>query len=187
MSGFSGYTRTQTEVPYFSDVTVLPPQRKDSQTNVRRLFVDNRDRPNYPTSSPFSFRMNLENVGISPYENVTSVELKAIAFPKVDGERYVIVSIDELNDNMLDATNTAAQNAFAVVYFDSDVLAAGAVKPLKGVDFYQKQLFFRPPLARLNTLTIKFLDHSGALITSSATGGQTQVSMLFEITTKINR
>lgn len=192
MSRFATYTRADTEVPYFSNVTTL--QNKGAQkTTVHRLFVDSRDRYGYPAGSHYDFKVYLGNdpersAGISGYENVTSVELKALAFPKVNNESYVILSVDELNDNMLESTCPAAHNAFAVVYFDSSAMSASQVKPQKGTDFYQKQLAFNPPLAKLNSLSIKFLKHDGNVVVAADTAGtETGVSLMFEITTKTNR
>lgn len=184
------YKRDPSDVPYFSSgVTIPAPNSRAQQAVTHRLFVDNRDRHGYPATSPFDFQLYLgndprANAGVQGYENVTTVELKAVALPKVADERYVIMSVDELNDNMLESTTPAAQNAFAIVYFDSDSLAAGVVKPLKGTDFYQKQLVFKPPLARLNRLSIRFLKHDGSVITAADTGGENHVSILFEVTTR---
>lgn len=189
------------DVPYFSSgVTMLPGLQKPRtsarevpvQTSVRRLLVDARDRWDAANTSPFDFKVFFGNdparsVGIAGYENVSSVELKAVAFPKVANERYVIMSVDELNDNMLEATSGAAHDAFAVVYFDGDGLATGAVKPLKGADFYLKQLAFAPSLSRLNSLSIKFLKHDGNVVTTADTANETHVSLLFEVTSKVPR
>lgn len=198
MSTFASYTRAPESMPYFSfapmapststSVSATPP---DSQVTVKRLFIDNRDRDtNF--GSPFDFKIVFGNdpdrsVGIAGYRNIVSAELKAIAFPKVANERYVIVSIEELKDNMLDSSTSAAQDAFAIVYFDSDTLATGAVKPLKGVDFYQKSIVFKSPLAKLDSLTIKFLKHDGSVVTLADTNNVSHVSLLFEITAKANR
>lgn len=201
---FSAYTRTQADAPYFSSgVTLLPGQSKAtpgptslpdgaSLTVTKRLFIDSRDRYGYPTSAPFDFQVYFGNdpdrsVGIAGYDNVTSVELKAIALPKVANERYVVMSVAELNDNMLEASSSAIHDTFAIVYFDSDALATGTVKPLKGVDFYQKVLQFKPPLAKLNRMSIKFLKHDGNVVTTADTNNETHVSLLFEITSKVAR
>jgi hypothetical protein len=161
-------------------------------STVKRLFIDNRDRHDPGNTSPFNFQVFFGNdparsVGIAAYDNVASVELKAVAFPKIEGERYVIISIAELNDNMLDACSDGAHDAFAIVYFDSDSLTAGVVKPLKGTDFYQKQLFFNPTIPRLKSLSIKFLKHDGSVVTLADTGNESHVSLLLEISTKVNR
>jgi hypothetical protein len=200
-SRFSPYARSQSESPYFSSgVTLLPalsepiqsvvpgtPSAAANLTTVRRLFIDNRDRYGFPAAPAFDFKVFFGNdpgrsVGIAGYENVTSVELKAIALPKVANERYVVMSVAELNDNVLDATTSAVHDSFAIVYFDSDTLATGAVKPLKGADFYQKQFVYRPPLARLNSMSIRFLKHDGNVVTTADTNGEAHVSMLFEVT-----
>lgn len=186
----AGFQRDPSDVPYFSSgVTIPAPNSRAQQAVVHRLFVDNRDRHNYPASSPFDFQVYLGNdprasAGVQGYENVTSVELKAVALPKVANERYVIMSVAELNDNMLESTTPAAHNAFAIIYFDSDALAAGAIKPLKGADFYQKQLVFKPPLARLNRLSVSFLKHDGTVVTTGDTGGVDHVSVLLEVTAR---
>lgn len=201
---FSAYTRSPAENPYFSSgVTLLPAQSKAlpgvvgvpdgaSLTVTKRLFIDSRDRFGYPASAPFDFKVYFGNdpersVGIAGYENVMAVELKAVALPKVANERYVVMSVAELNDNMLEASSSAINDTFAIIYFDSDALATGTVKPLKGVDFYQKVLQFKPPLAKLNSLSIKFLKHDGNVVTTADTNGETHVSLLFEVTSKVAR
>lgn len=195
MSTFSSFART--EEPYFSFVPGIKPPPQASTVHVasgiqlRRLFIDNRDR-HESSASPFDFKLFLGNdasrsIGISGYENVLSVELKALAFPKIANERYVILRIDELRDSYLDATCSPAQDAFAIIYFDSDALATGSIKPLKGVDFYQKQLVFRPPLSKLNSLSIKFVKHDGNVVTTSDTGGESNVSLMLEVTSRALR
>lgn len=190
MSQFSAYTRAEGEIPYFShlpNVGAAP-----TGTVVKKLFIDNRDRYDAANTSPFAFSIYMGNdpyrsVGTSGFENVQSVELKAIAFPKVANERYVVVRIDELKDTLLSASCQPAEHSFAVVYFDSDALGTGVVKPLKGIDFYQKQLVFKPPLAKLNSLNIRFLKHNGNVVTTADTAGVTHVSLLLEITTRAHR
>ena len=189
MSRFSSYARNESDVPYFSYVPSHVTQPPKDYLVAKRLFIDNRDA-DATSISPFDFKVYLGSTGssgLSGYENVISVELKGVSFPKIANERYVIISIDELNDNLLDSTSQAAHNSFAIVYFDSDALAPGTVKPFKGSDFYMKQLLFKPPLAQLSKFTIKFLKHDGTVVTSSDTNGVTHASLLFEITCKRNR
>jgi hypothetical protein len=194
MSTFAPYLRAPGETPYFS-VAAAPPvsaTAPDTQVVTKKLFVDNRDRHPSSSASPFDFKIVFGNdpagsVGIAGYRNVVSVELKALAFPKVVNERYVIIRIDELTDNMLEASCSSAQDAFSIMYFDSDALATGAVKPLKGADFYQKTIVFRRPLAKLDSLSIRFLKYDGTIVTLAETGNVSHVSMLFEITQKANR
>ena len=191
MSRFSSFSRNESESPYFSYVPPTVTQPPKDYLVAKRLFVDNRDAES-TSVSPFNFKVYLGNdpsrsTGLSGYENVVSVELKGVSFPKIANERYVILSIDELNDNLLDSTSQAAHNAFAIIYFDSDALPTGTVKPFKGTDFYMKQLHFKPPLAQLNKFSIKFLKHDGSVVTGADTNGVTHASLLFEITCKRNR
>lgn len=186
MSQFSVYNRAENETPYFSYVpsNTAPPPR----LSVRRLFVDNRNRHIGSSKSEFDFQIFMGNdersVGIGGYENVVSVELKAISFPKVVNERYVIMRIDELKDSQLDSTCQAALGAFAIVYFDSDTLATGLVKPLKGVDFYQKQILFKPALDKLFRLSVRFMTSDGQVVTPSMTNNEKHISFMLEITTR---
>jgi hypothetical protein len=192
MSRFSSYSRNESESPYYSYVPPSVTQPPKDSLVAKRLFIDNRDID--PTSrSPFDFKVYMGGndhprpCGPIGYDNVVSVELKGVSFPKIANERYVILSIDELNDDLLDSTSQAAHNAFAIIYFDSDALATGTVKPCKGTDFYMKQLFFRPPLAQLNKLSVKFLKNDGSVVTGADTNGVTHISLLLEITCKRNR
>jgi hypothetical protein len=198
MANFMNYsTRTSDEAPYFSslfgatDVTrdrakELPPPRDTAV--VRRLMIDARDRFDVANTSPFDFRIYLDNAfrsnstGVSSYENVTSVELKALAIPKVADEPYVIVNIDECNDSVLDSTSNTANRAYAVAYFDSDTMTTGTIKPIKGQDFYYKRAVLNPPLPRLDRMSIRFLKHDGTVVTLSDTANSSHVSLLFEIT-----
>lgn len=167
--------------PYFSNV-YKPANSTGHPPPIRtrhRLFVDNRDRP--AGTDPFNFAINLETCGVPSYNNVTSVELKGISVPKVAGEPYAILSIPELNDDVLDSTTPAANRAYAVVYFDNNQMTTGWEKPVKGADFYQKTIEYHPPLRRLDRLSISVLKHDGTVVTSADTGNVTTMSLLFEI------
>ena len=197
MSQFGQYsTRTAAETPYFSSM-FSPTKTVESAAaptgTTHRLFVDARDRYDSANSSPFNFRVYLDNAhrdnhtGVSAYENVTSIEMKGLAIPKIANEPYVIVDIDECNDNVLDATSNPANGAFAIAYYDSDTLSVGSVKPIKGIDYYQKRVVFNPPIPRLDRLSLKFKKHDGNVITVSDTANTAHVSVLFEITTSRQR
>lgn len=156
-----------------------------------RIFIDNRDVTDV-TTSPFKFKVYLSDpfrensVGVARFERVSTVELKAIAFPKIDGENYVVMNIDELNDDRLYSATPAANRTFAVAYFDSGTMNAGDVRPIKGYDFYQKDLAFNPPLASLTALTVAFKKRNGAVVTAADTGNVTQCSFMIEVVTLEN-
>lgn len=184
---FAPYARSPSEPPpHFSSLPPYLGGGPPAGTVKRRLLLDNRDRPDPANTSPFDFSVHLTQAGVDRYENVTAVELKGLAFPKVAGEPYVIMDIRELNDQ-IDATNSAAHRTFGVMYFDSELLTPGQVKAVKGYDFYQRAARFNPPLPSMDRLTIKFLTHSGNVVTTAQTGGETHASMLLEITTGVNR
>ena len=181
------YVRAPNELPHFSTVfqTATPPQI----VKTFRLFIDNRDRHE---GTPFDFKVKFGSAtatqptisnSITPYENIQSMELRGVAFPKIANEPYVILSIEELNDDMLDATCPAAHRAYAIIYFDTDALAPGVIKPLKGVDFYQKLVKFKPPISRLNRLSIKFLKYDGSIVTTTDTNNVNSATLMFEVTT----
>ena len=183
---YAGYTRTPCDgEPYFS----VPPAHPPPQLPLvkHRLLVDNRDRPDPANVHPFDFVLSLTAAGVDRYENVVSVELKGLAFPKVAGEPYVILDVAELNNTNLDATNDAAHRTFGVAYFDSELLTPGQIRAVKGYDFYQREATFNPPLARLDRLSVRFLRHSGNVVSLADTAGVSHASMLLEVTTSLNR
>lgn len=159
--------------------------QKDFETRKHILFVDNRDRPGAPGSSPFSFTMPLTET----YENVVSVELRSLVFPKVADEMYVVVDIHEL-DGVMDSTDNANHRKFAVAFFDgidatdpSKRMRPGDRKAIKGVDFYQKVKLFNPPMAKLARLTVDFRTYGGRSVTAADTGDVVDASFILEITT----
>lgn len=178
----------RTEEPHFSMQNARQPKHTfmPHASVKHRLLVDARDRPDPANTSPFDFSLSLSAVGVGRYENVTSVELKGLAFPKVQGEPYVVLDIAEFADQ-LDATNSAAHRTFAVAYFDSTDLGTGAIRPIKGYDFYQKSVEFSPPLRVLDKLTVRFTTHGGNVVQTTATAGNAHASMLLEITTALGR
>ena len=182
---FATYVRTG-PAPHFSVPPVHAQPTGPGRFVKRRLLVDNRDRPDAANTHPFDFSIYLTRTGVDRYENVTSVELKGLAFPKVDNEPYVIMDIREFADN-LDATNNAANRTFGVAYFDSELLTPGQIRPVKGYDFYQREVKFNPPLAQLDRLTLRFLTHSGNVVSLASTNNVSHVSMLLEVTTCVNR
>lgn len=149
----------------------------------KRLFIDSRDATR--TTAAFDFGINFRDLGLAAIENVVSAEIKVLAMPKVANESYAIIDIEELNDSNFDASNTPADMSFAVVHFDTSLLSAGDVKPIK--DFYSQRTEFNPPLAKLDRLNIKVRRHDGSVISTANTGGITTFSMLLEIATHPRR
>lgn len=153
-----------------------------------RLFVDNADAANLATS-PFQFTVYLadpfrESIGTVPLHRVESVELKALAFPKIANEHYVILQVDQLQDDKMMSTNDAADQSFAVMYFDTAGMTTGDIKPMKGTDFWLKDLVFNPVIPTLTTLNVTFRKPDGNVVTAADTGNVRRCSFLLEITTQ---
>lgn len=179
---YADYKRSSSDaIPYFSSGYNEPiaPAFKPIK---RRLLVDYRDRD---SGSPFDFTVKLGASGVEPYQHVTSVELKLLALPKIASESYAIIDIKELNDSLLDATNNAANRSFAVGFFDSSILSAGDIKPIK--DFYSQKIIFNPPLQTLDRLSVRVLKQNGNVVSTSETANVSDVSMLLEVETNARR
>lgn len=155
-----------------------------------RLFVDSRDC--IANLNTFEFTVYLSDpfretsIGVARFERVKSVELKALAFPKITGEEYVIMDVQELNDERLHSSNNAANRAFAVMYFDANTLTAGDIKPMKGYDFYQKDISFNPVIPSLTKLTVSFKKRDGSVVTPANCNTVNHCSFMLEITTLQN-
>lgn len=154
-----------------------------------RVFIDNRDVANV-TTSPFEFNVYIADpfrdtsIGNVPLKRVETVELKSLAFPKIANEDYVIVDIQQLSDDRMISTNDAANRSFAVMYFDSSDLLPGAIKPMRGLDHWQKDLLFNPVLPSVSTLSIAFRTRDGNVVTKAQTGNVTRCSMALEVITQ---
>ena len=166
---------------------LLPERSQQGETTLRhRLFVDSRDCVG--NLSVFQFTVYLSDpfretsIGVSQFTRVKSVELKGLAFPKIDDD-YVIMDVTELNDDTLVGSSNATNQAFAVVYFDSDVVqSVGNIRPVKGYEYYQKAVVFNPVLPSLSKLSVTFKKRNGSIITTSDTANVNHCSFMLEIT-----
>ena len=161
--------------------------RPPEQQVRHRLFIDSRDCVSSLTD--FSFTAYLSDpfretsIGVSRFERVQSVELKGLSFPKI-ADDYVIMDVQELNDERLLGSN-AANRSFAIMYFESSNLAVGTTQAMKGYDFYQKDIAYNPIIPSLGKLTVRFLKRDGAVITTADTNGVDHCSFMLEITTLV--
>ena len=180
--------------PYFSQSFLPegPPPAADYL--VTRVIFDSRDiAATSPNSFAGTFFLGNPNDAVADGQamirNVVSIELKALSFPKIANERYVILDFNNINDDNLGATSTTAHKTFAVSYFDSDLLPAGAQKPAKGTDFYQKTIRYRPALNKLDRINVNFKKYDGNTVTASDVGGTANVnySFVLEVTSLNNR
>lgn len=155
----------------------------------QRLFIDSRDCVANLTS--FSFTVYLSDpfretsIGVARFERVKSVELKGLSFPKTS-DPYVIMDIEELNDERLHSSNNAANRSFAVMYFESSAAQPGDLKAMKGYDYYQKDISYNPIIPSLTKLTVKFKKRDGSVLTPADCGNVNHCSFMLEITTLSN-
>ena len=159
-------------------------------TQRHRIFVDSRDC--VQNLSSFSFTVYLSDpfrdasIGIAPFERVQTIELKALAFPKINDD-FVIMDVLEANDERMHSPNQTANKSFAVVYFDTTATAVGEIKPVKGNDFFQRDIAFNPPIPKLTKLTVSFRKRDNAVITPADTASVNHCSFMLEITTLVHR
>lgn len=172
--------------PHFS-VHYEHPVPENTRLVKHRVLIDNRDRYDKANTSPFDFRVNASETGITRFENVVSVELKALAFPKILNENYVILDSFELGDH-IEATNGAAHRAYNIGYFDSDALATGSVKTMKAKDMaFDNEKVFSPPLAQLDRFSFTFRKYDGRVVDLGNVASNGNVSLCLEITTDMRR
>lgn len=171
---------------YFSAL-YTPAEQPNPQFVVHRLLVDSRDAT--AGAGTFAGTFDLEKSAQGGFTNVVSAELKGAAVPKADGENYVIVNIPQLNDDQLAATNSSTHNSFAVLFYDTSSLSPGAVKPLRGADFYTKVIRFRPAINRLDRLDINLQGWNGQTLAAANVGGVANVhyQLLLELVCLNNR
>ena len=174
--------------PHFS-VNYDHPLPKDAASRVvrNRLFIDNRDRFDAANTSPFDFRVSASNNGTTRFENVISVELKALAFPKIANENYVVIDSFEIGDH-IEGTNRAADRAYNVAFFDADTLTTGSVKTMRSKDMaFDNEKVFNPPLAQLDRLSFTFKKYDGNVVQLTDVANNANVSLCLDIVTGMRR
>lgn len=154
----------------------LPYVRPAIET-TRRLFIDSRDASVY---APFDFIIKLDDdVSRGRYRNVKSIELKAATIPKVSGEDYVILDIDELRDSNIDSSVPSLNDGFALCFYDNSSLSPGDVKVIDKI--FNQKAEFNPPIT-LDKMKVRIRKHDGSIVTPAETANANNVSLLFEVT-----
>lgn len=161
------------------DDAILPPCR-EPVTVTRRLLIDSRDA-DANLYAPFNFTIKLDpDISINSYKNIQTVELKLASIPRVANEQYVILDIQELRESNLDASNQAANESFAVVYFDNSSLAPGAYKPMD--KFFSQKTMFSPPIGSIDRLRVSIKKQDGNLVSLADTANVEDVSFMLDVT-----
>lgn len=158
--------------PYFSNSHGYGDERRYA-THDQHLFLDFRDYFDATTvtaSTAVDFVVHLSQASgplyIEPYRYVEMSELKAFCFPKIKNEMYAVLDIPEFSSARVHSSeSTGANNKFAVIYFDSETLAAGETKPSRGSDFDKKVHVFNPPESNFNRFSVRILKYGNTPVT----------------------
>lgn len=109
------------------------------------------------------------------FREVTSVELHAIRFVGPMNEDYVVVDVNELNNNTF-SNVPWANRTFAVIHTTHDTFAHKTVK----FDFHDKVKYFNPPTTSLNRLSFRFFNPN----TNTPLAFEGYITMILRITHK---
>ena len=153
------------------------------------LFIDGRD-----FQSKFAYKIyfdregnnNQNVVSVDSFKNVKQVELKALTFPKIPDEHYVILTFDELSDNIQSTDNAGSHRSSCVCFFDRDSMQPGDKKTIFPIEGKARTMVCNPPLKSLSQLTVKFTKYGSDKpieTTDFPEGLDLSHSMLLEITT----
>lgn len=107
------------------------------------------------------------------FREVTHVELHAIRFNGLVNQPYIVIDVNELNNNTF-SNVPWANRTFAVIHTTHDTFANKTVK----FDFHDKVKHFNPPLTALNRLSFRFLDPN----TNVLLDFEGYITMIFRIT-----
>ena len=165
----------------------------ETKTYIKHLLIDFRNFKDQ-IDDELKILLRFTEQGFAPYENVISVELKAVSFPKIDNEVYYILDIDEFSGRLDSTDNTGSHNSFAIIYYDNSGNNVGFIKPMKGKDFDEKTHIFNPIEKRINYLNISFKKFGGNIIKKSEINSSLNtetflntypISILLEFTMKL--
>ena len=109
------------------------------------------------------------------FRDVTNVELHAIRFNGPVNTPYIVIDVNELNNNTF-SNVPWANRTFAVIHTVYDTFTNKTVK----FDFHDKVKYFNPPLTSLNRLSFRFLDPT----TNVPLDFVGYITMIFRITHK---
>lgn len=141
--------------------------RKRDKKTEHTILIDSgdRDRIIYPNPNYYIVAFNSSDTTPKPhlsrnYKNVLSVEILEIIIPidnvnhPFGGEPYILLAIDEINDN-IDGTNNVIRKSIARIYA-KDIRGDFVVVPTN----YRK-IYNRNTLGNISRLTIRFLNRDG--------------------------
>jgi hypothetical protein len=166
------YQNAFTPQPFFQ----LPQRNLINDPDPSFLSIDShdRDRTKYPNTNEYTIPFitsetnginnNRGNVPGKRYKNVIAIDLISAVIPNranILDEIYLILQIDELDDNTYDASNPSLNRGFAKLFFTP---VDGTTKWLRidkdNSDPLHK-VFYPKPKASLDRLTIRILKRDG--------------------------
>lgn len=166
------YQNAFTPQPFFQ----LPQKNLINDPDPSYLAIDShdRDRTKFANSNEYTIpfltsetngtNRNRGNVPGKRYKNVIAIDLISAVIPNramVLDEIYLILQIDELDDNTYDASNPSLNRGFAKLFFTP---VSGTTKWLRidkdNSDPLHK-VFYPKPKASLDRLTIRILKRDG--------------------------
>ena len=182
---------------------IAPPDKLEKTERKRLVFIDSRDIDNTYLQSvqqtpstagnpayvdPFTYTIhidsrdnNTKSIGVDPYNNVTKISLKAISFPKILNEQYVIMHIEEFDDSM-DSTSSSCHRKSMILFFDNKNMTPGEYKTMfpkveTGSEFIPKS-----KIRSLSKLRVSFKKYNGDIIPSTDTNNENYHCFLLEVT-----
>ena len=142
----------------------MPARETMRKTSKRLVHVDSRNIPDSDKKNVFDYVVDIPKLmNRDVFRNVSQIELKAVSFPKIEGENYVIMDIAEINDE-IDSTSSAANRASCVLYFDSSDLTTGVSKVIYPIAGNGRIFTPNPPISSLGRLSVRFLKHEGPIV-----------------------
>ncbi len=182
----------------FKDPGINQSGLTDLIEEVYYLDIDSRDRDRVKWPTPHQYRVKFQGTSDDPdtsgkvYRNIKSVELISLCIPNTNNvlnEQYLLLQIDEVQNQKRRSANTNVDKAFTRLIFDNLpainflCLDKDTSSPLVS-EFPQKDL-----LASLAQMTISFRKFDGSLFNFGADNAQNlpfkdeiQNSMTFKIT-----
>lgn len=144
--------------------------KRNTKLVTYTLLVDSRDRDRSVFSNSNNFRVKINSGDQTDatvnfkYKNIKEIKLISAIFPKrISSHPYIILDIEELNNEQMKGTNYNLNNCFAIIIPEQHDNPGDFVNC--SVNYLESQKHtYNPPLATLpNTLTFNIKHPDGSL------------------------
>jgi len=151
----------------------LPQKNLINDPDPSYLAIDSedRDRTKYPNPNVFTIPLvssdtNGYNLNIpgKRYKNITTIDLVSAVVPNTANildEIYLILHIDELEDNTYDASNPSLSRGFAKLYFTEVTGTTKWLRLDRDMSDPLHKIYYPKPKASLDRITIRILHRDG--------------------------